>query len=490
MPPVARAPSRCSAASRPPSTSSIVIAGSDGCSRSSSTIGHAGRSSRRSSRLGGRERDRQQPVDAAAHGERAEGLRALLGVLHVEAGSAGSSSPASVREMPRSRSITDGWVKNGAITPTACVRPVESARGDGARLVVERRDRLEHAPARVLAHRRRAVQHARHGADTDAGFCRHFGDRGPPHHLSPPPASVEAVPIVADVSSEARRDLVAQPGESYAPSVRTSPAARCARRARARTPARTGCGAALKLASSRSRSPACSRARPKTWSLPVQTRRRRGPGRARRGRRGARRERAQARPQPALDGRRVGAPLGGLPVHRGPVQPAVVVAVRGVAAVAAVVAQTQLVAHVDQRQAAVGERDRMQQQDAPHAPAPRRPGRRARAPPRARRATRWCRSCAPRRSAARAGSGRRARTCRGTRRRRSRPGSGGAGGRPRRPRRRPPRSPPSRCRRGSGRRSPSRRPAAPAACSASVRVISATRPDASALHSSTMSTLW
>ena len=30
--------------------------------------------------------------------------------------------------MPRSRSITDGWVKNGAITPTACVRPVDSAR--------------------------------------------------------------------------------------------------------------------------------------------------------------------------------------------------------------------------------------------------------------------------------------------------------------------------------------------------------------------------
>ena len=30
---------------------------------------------------------------------------------------------------------------------------------DGARLVVERGDRREHAPARVLAHRRRAVQH-------------------------------------------------------------------------------------------------------------------------------------------------------------------------------------------------------------------------------------------------------------------------------------------------------------------------------------------
>ena len=30
--------------------------------------------------------------------------------------------------MPRRRSITDGCVKNGAITPTACVRPVESAR--------------------------------------------------------------------------------------------------------------------------------------------------------------------------------------------------------------------------------------------------------------------------------------------------------------------------------------------------------------------------
>jgi hypothetical protein len=33
-----------------------------------------------------------------------------------------------VCETPRSRSITDGWVKNGATTPIAFVRPVESAR--------------------------------------------------------------------------------------------------------------------------------------------------------------------------------------------------------------------------------------------------------------------------------------------------------------------------------------------------------------------------
>ena len=30
--------------------------------------------------------------------------------------------------MPRRRSITEGWVKNGAMTPTRRVRPVESAR--------------------------------------------------------------------------------------------------------------------------------------------------------------------------------------------------------------------------------------------------------------------------------------------------------------------------------------------------------------------------
>jgi hypothetical protein len=37
----------------------------------------------------------------------------------------------SVREAPRSRSTTDGCVKNGATTPTVIVRPVESARATG-----------------------------------------------------------------------------------------------------------------------------------------------------------------------------------------------------------------------------------------------------------------------------------------------------------------------------------------------------------------------
>ncbi len=66
-------------------------------------------------------------------------------------------------------------------------------------------------------------------------------------------------------------------------------------------------------------------------------------------------------PQPSLDAGRVVAPLGGLPVHERPVHPAVVLVV----AAGRIVEQPQLVAHVDERQPAVRERDRVQQQDAP-----------------------------------------------------------------------------------------------------------------------------
>ena len=72
----------------------------------------------------------------------------------------------------------------------------------------------------------------------------------------------------------------------------------------------------------------------------------------------------QPGPQAALDGGRIVAALGRLPVHRRPVHPAVVVAVGGVGLPLVVVAQPELVAHVDQRQAAVGERDRVEQQHA------------------------------------------------------------------------------------------------------------------------------
>ena len=79
-----RAPSRCSAAIRPPSTSSIVIDGSVGCSRSSSTIGTPTGSQPPRLALGGRERDREQAVDAAADRERAERSRRCSGALDVE----------------------------------------------------------------------------------------------------------------------------------------------------------------------------------------------------------------------------------------------------------------------------------------------------------------------------------------------------------------------------------------------------------------------
>ena len=103
----------------------------------------------------------------------------------------------------------------------------------------------------------------------------------------------------------------------------------------------------------------------------------------------------------------------------------------GSAGPARVVAQAELVAHVDQRQPAVGEGDARRAAGCGAARAPPPARRRARAPPRGRPARPPCRSCAPRRCAGRAGSARRARTSPGSRPRRSRPGSAGAGARPR-----------------------------------------------------------
>ena len=197
-----------------------------------------------------------------------------------------------------------------------------------------------------------------------------------------------------------------------------------------RTARPTGCGLGREVA----RAPAGARrparaAAPKTWSLPVQI------GSAapcdvdRAASRGARRSAAagpaHSRPSTVAGSWRRSAASQSI---GGPVHPAVVVApCAGRRAYARVVEQPELVAHVDQRQPAVGEGDRVQQQDAPHARARPRARRRARAPPPARPATRQCRWCAPRRCAGRAGSARRARTSPGTRRRRSRPGSAGAG---------------------------------------------------------------
>ena len=108
---------------------------------------------------------------------------------------------------------------------------------DGARLVVERGDRLEHAPARVLAHRRRAVQHPRHRADADAGLCRDPGDRQPPH--------IRPLPI-GSTWNRFQSCHLCQAGNAYPaapwPTRRGGATACCTRstRARSRTPTATG----------------------------------------------------------------------------------------------------------------------------------------------------------------------------------------------------------------------------------------------------------
>ena len=123
--------SRCSAAIRPPSTSSIVMQGSVSCERSSSTTGMPAASSRRASRSVGASEIASSAVDAAARREASGRARSAARRAPRRAGSAGSPSPASLCETPRRRSITEGWVKNGATTPIACVRPVERARAAG-----------------------------------------------------------------------------------------------------------------------------------------------------------------------------------------------------------------------------------------------------------------------------------------------------------------------------------------------------------------------
>ena len=144
----------------------------------------------------------------------------------------------------------------------------------------------------------------------------------------------------------------------------------------------------------------------------------------------------QPGPQPPLDGRpgRAGArppsqSIGGRCIQR------LSSRVRGVVVPAVVVAQPELVAHVDQRQAAVGEGDRVEQQHPADRELDARARRRARAPPRARPATPPSRSCARRRSRGLAWKRAPRANEPGSRRRRSRRGSAGAGSRPRRPRR-------------------------------------------------------
>ena len=153
----------------------------------------------------------------------------------------------------------------------------------------------------------------------------------------------------------AGRCSIARPSGSPAASVSVEPAQRVA--------SATGCGSAVKLASDEQRSPACSRQSAKTCSLPVHS----GSADALdvdRARGAAGRDQPlQPGPQPALDRRRVVPARSGLPVHRGPVHPAVVVALVRVLEVRRVVQEPELVAHVDQRQAAVGEGDRVQEQD-------------------------------------------------------------------------------------------------------------------------------
>ena len=135
-------------------------------------------------------------------------------------------------------------MKNGATHADRRGAPGrEGARG-GARLVVERLDRLEHAHAGGPADRRRVVQHPRDGADAHAGQCRDARDRAhfAPSAIGLPSSTVEAVPSKqggVEVSTGAVRKLPRHGGR------RSGGATACSTRsirARSRTPTATAIG--------------------------------------------------------------------------------------------------------------------------------------------------------------------------------------------------------------------------------------------------------
>ena len=124
---IRRCPSsiRCAVASRPPSTSSISTDGRRAWALSTSTTGTpAARRRARSARGGASEKESSPSTRPIGERKAASRCSAVSTSKRI------SWYPAAARTgaTPRRRSITEGRVKNGAITPIVRVRPVDSAR--------------------------------------------------------------------------------------------------------------------------------------------------------------------------------------------------------------------------------------------------------------------------------------------------------------------------------------------------------------------------
>ena len=125
--------------------------------------------SRRRSALGGRERDREQAVDAADH--RAEDVRALLRALDVEEHELVAGVGEQRRDAAQALDHRGAGEERGDDADGAGAAGREGA-GGGVRLVAELGDDVEDPPARGLADRCRPVDDARDRAHANTCLLR------------------------------------------------------------------------------------------------------------------------------------------------------------------------------------------------------------------------------------------------------------------------------------------------------------------------------
>ena len=124
-----------------------------------------------------RQRDHEQARDAVAAAEVAHRVGALLGRLDVEQQQVIAAAGPSRSTTPRTRSTTDGVVKNGTTTPIACTRPIDEVARRRVEPVPQLLDGGAHPRARLLDHQRAVVEHARHRRHAHAGVPRDVADR-------------------------------------------------------------------------------------------------------------------------------------------------------------------------------------------------------------------------------------------------------------------------------------------------------------------------
>jgi hypothetical protein len=114
---------------------------------------HAGAKQPQRLPVGRRERDREHPVDASASRQRAEQVPPLVGALDVVQDQLVALVRQHARDAAQPLDHRGGGEERRDDADRVRAARREGARGR-ARLVVERGDRLENAPARLRAHRR------------------------------------------------------------------------------------------------------------------------------------------------------------------------------------------------------------------------------------------------------------------------------------------------------------------------------------------------